>query len=150
MTASGLTGILHAVVVTGDFERTLAFYRDVLGLVAGPVTQHDPARLRRLGGPADAVARAVILKAPDGSEIEIASFSRPRGNARSELQWQDAGIRSVTFVVEDIEATAARLGAAGYPLANEIVPFVEAGRPVRVAYFEGPDGVVLTLLQKGA
>ena len=51
-------------------------------------------------------------------------------------------------VVEDIDATAARVTAAGYRIVGEIVPFVDEGKPVRVAYFEGPDGVGLTLLQK--
>ena len=147
MSGSGLVGILHAVVITGDLERTLHFYVGLLGLVPGPIRDHEPDRLARLGGPANAIARAVILKAPDGSEIEIACFERPRGTPITQAAWQDAGIRSVTFVVVDIRTMATRLELAGYSLSGEITLFIEDWRPVLVAYVHGQDGVVVTLLQ---
>ena len=150
MNGTGLVGILHPVVITGDFDSTLSFYRDLLGFVPQPVTTHDPQKLTALGGPADADAKAVILNAPDGSELEIASFRFPKGRARSDRGWTDAGIRSITFVVRDIVAMTSRLDAAGYPVVNEIVDFTVESEAVRVCYVEGPDGVVLTLLQRGS
>ena len=143
-----LIGILHPVVITGDLARALKFYRDILGFVPRPVTTHDPERLRRLGGPAEAVAQAVILHAPDGSELEIASFTHPAGAPRTSAGWSDAGIRSITFKVGDLAATVARLAAAGHPMAGEIVPFIVEGSEVLAAYVAGPDGVVLTLIEQ--
>jgi catechol 2,3-dioxygenase-like lactoylglutathione lyase family enzyme len=147
MNPMAASSVLHAVLVTGDFERTVAFYRDLLGLSAGPVRHHEADRLHRLGGPPAAIARAVILKAPDGTEIEIACFERPRGSARTDSGWQDAGIRSVTFVVPDIRRLVAKLKDSGYRPLGEVTPFIEEGRPVLVAYVDGPDGVIVTLLQ---
>jgi len=142
-----LRGVLHPVVITPDLPRALAFYRDLLGFRVHAEMTHDPVALARLGGPRDARASAVILRAPDGSEIEIASFAAPRGKPRSDSGWPDAGIRSITFVVDGLDALLVRLAAAGHPALGETVPFDVDGGPVRVAYARGPDGVVLTLLE---
>jgi catechol 2,3-dioxygenase-like lactoylglutathione lyase family enzyme len=149
MTSHPLRGIVHPVIITRDLDRALAYYRDLLGFVPRPVTTHDPKLIARLGGPANVAARAVILHAPDGSELEIAEFTAPGGEAVTRASWADAGIRSITFRVTDIAAMIARLAAAGYPLANEIVEFFVDGTPVLVAYVAAPDGVTMTLLQDG-
>ena len=149
MTNTALIGILHPVVITRDFSRTRHFYEDVLGFVPRPVTTHDPEKIARLGGPPDTVAKAVILHAPDGSELEIAAFERPAGQARSTAGWADAGIRSITFKVVSIAAMLDRLAANGYRQVNDVVEFAVEGKPVQVVYVHGPDGVILTLLQEG-
>lgn len=146
---TGLRGLLHPVVITGDLPRALAFYRDLLGFTVHQEMAHDPVSLARLGGPPAADARAVILRAPDGSELEIASFAVPAGHPRTDADWPDAGIRSITFVVDDIAAMLRRMAAAGYDRVGDVVPFEVDDAPVLVAYVHGPDGVVLTLLQRG-
>lgn len=148
MSATDVLHVLHPVLATRDFEHTLAFYRDCLGLsAAGPVLHHDPHYLRSLGGPSDAVAKAVILKAPDGTEIEVACFEQPEGQSRTHASWADAGIRSVTFVVTDIDAMVDKMAAAQYPLLGQIVPTAEDNGRGRICYVLGPDGVIVTLLQ---
>lgn len=149
MSAPSVRGVLHPVIVTRDMGRALAFYRDLLGLRLRQETVHDPAVLARLGGPADAAATAAILAAPDGTEIEVACFARPPGKARADGGWADAGIRSVTFTVDDIDGLLRRLGDAGHAAAGEVLSLAVEGETVRVAYVEGPDGVVLTLLERG-
>jgi catechol 2,3-dioxygenase-like lactoylglutathione lyase family enzyme len=146
MTATPLIGIAHPVVITRDLDRALVFYRDLLGFMPRPITTHDPQQIARLGGPPNIAAQAVILHAPDGSELEIACFTKPSGDAESRAGWADAGIRSITFKVGDMAAMLDRLGTAGYGLVNEIVEFMVDGKRVDVAYVRGPDGVILTLL----
>jgi catechol 2,3-dioxygenase-like lactoylglutathione lyase family enzyme len=146
---TGLRSVLHPVVITGDLPRALVFYRDLLGLVVEDEMIHDPGLLARLGGPPGANAQAVILRAPDGSELEIASFAAPVGRPRTDAGWPDAGIRSITFVIDDIATMLRRMATAGYERVGEIVPFEVDGAPVLVAYIHGPDGVILTLLQRG-
>ena len=150
MSDTGLIGILHPVIITRDFAGALKFYRDLLGFVPRPVTTHDPDKIARLGGPLHAEAQAVILHAPDGSELEIACFTKPGGAERSAATWTDAGIRSITFRVTDIDAMLRRLRQAGHAAVNEVVAFVVEGASVRVAYVHGPDGVILTLIQESA
>lgn len=150
MKAPRTLGVLHPVIVTRDMEGALRFYRDLLGLRVRERVDHDPAMLARLGGPANAEASAAVLEAPDGTEIEVAGFVRPEGKPRSDAGWADAGIRSVTFVVDDLGAMAERMRAAGYPTAGEMLTVRWEGTMVKVAYVAGPDGVVLTLLEREA
>jgi catechol 2,3-dioxygenase-like lactoylglutathione lyase family enzyme len=150
MSAGGrLVAVLHPVIITGDMEKALAFYRDLLGFTVTNEMEHDAGALARLGGPVGAEARAVVLTAPDGSEIEVACFTAPRGKPRADARWQDAGIRSVTFVVEGLDSLLARLAAAGFSPAGDVVPFTLGRQTVQVVYVNGPDGVILTLLEKG-
>lgn len=148
MSGGTIRAVLHPVVITGDMPAALLFYRDLLGLTVKSRMVHDGDKLARLGGPRQAVASAVVLAAPDGSEIEIACFEEPRGRPRADAGWPDAGIRSITFVVDDLEKLLARLAAGGHRPAGEVVPFMVDGDQVRVAYVDGPDGVVLTLLER--
>ncbi|HET7716264.1 MAG TPA: VOC family protein [Bauldia sp.] len=149
MTAARILGVLHPVVVTRDMEKALAFYRDLLGFHLRDEVTHDPEILARLGGPRHAVATATVLVAPDGSEIEIACFTRPAGRDRCDAEWPDAGIRSLTFKVDNIAGMVRRLAAAGYATAGEVLSLNWEGKAVSVAYVNGPDGVVLTLLEHG-
>lgn len=150
MSETPLLGIVHPVIITRDMERAMNYYCDVLGFVPRPITTHDPLKIGRMGGPADMEGRAVILHAPDGSELEIACFTKPDGLAETTAGWQDAGIRSITFKVSDMVAMLRRLSEAGHGIIGEVVTFeIETGA-VQVAYVEAPDGVVMTLLQDGA
>jgi catechol 2,3-dioxygenase-like lactoylglutathione lyase family enzyme len=148
VSASGVRGIVHAVIIAADMDRALVFYRDLLGLRVTGEMVHDGGKLARLGGPRGAEASAAILAAPDGSEIEIACFTAPRGRGRSDAAWPDAGIRSITFAVDDLPGLLDRLAGAGYLAAGEIVSFDTDDGPVRVAYVHGPDGVVLTFMER--
>jgi catechol 2,3-dioxygenase-like lactoylglutathione lyase family enzyme len=149
MSKPRLLGVLHPVIVTRDMPKALAFYRDLLGFRLRREVVHDPEVLARLGGPEDAEATAAVLEAPDGSEIEIACFTRPAGRSRSKAGWADAGIRSLTFVVDDVAGMVRRLEAAGHPVVGEVLSLFWEGEPVSAAYVNGPDGVVLTLLDRG-
>jgi hypothetical protein len=40
------------------------------------------------------------------------------------------------------------MAAAGHRVVGEVVAFQLDGAPVRVAYVHGPDGVILTLLER--
>jgi catechol 2,3-dioxygenase-like lactoylglutathione lyase family enzyme len=150
MSGYQVRAVLHPVVITGEMKGALAFYRDLLGLTVKNEMVHDAAKLAELGGPRNAVASAAVLIAADGSEIELACFDEPRGKPRTDAGWPDAGIRSITFVVDDLQGLLARLSAAGHPPAGAVVSFHIEGNAVRVAYVDGPDGVVLTFLERVA
>jgi catechol 2,3-dioxygenase-like lactoylglutathione lyase family enzyme len=150
MTASGhvrVTGIVHAVVVVSDMERALGFYRDLLGLRVAQDFVHDPALLGRLMPYERPRVRAVLLKAPDGTEVELAEFRSPRGRSDAG-EWPDAGIRSLTFRVEDLTGAVRSLGAAGVRFMSEpVAQPLDDGSVAEVVYCRGPDDVIVTLAQ---
>lgn len=110
---------LHVCIKVRDFDRALAFYRDLIGL---PV-------LRRSG-----TDDAPIFYWLPG--VQLAKQSEPPGD-------QLYGVFDhIGLAVENIEAICARLDAAGYtaetPLGTRALPGVE--RAVMNAFYRDPDG----------
>jgi glyoxylase I family protein len=141
-------GFFHATVTVPDMEVSLRFYRDLLGLEVTYAWNHDPAALSALTGFEEPEASAAILSCPDGSEIELAEFRRPRGLDRVEKRWQDAGLSFAAFRVSGIGALAERLRAAGVRFNSDVLEYpLEDGSTVRVVYCFAPEGTTITLVE---
>ncbi|SKA02466.1 VOC family protein [Novilysobacter spongiicola] len=118
---------LHAMVRVRDLDRSLAFYRDALGLV----------ETRRKDVPQGRFT-LVYLAAPESPDAEV------------ELTWnyddEDYGdarnFGHLAFEVDDIHATCADLRAKG-------VTINRPPRDGRMAFVRSPDGISIELLQKG-
>jgi catechol 2,3-dioxygenase-like lactoylglutathione lyase family enzyme len=71
-------GIDHSAIVVADTERSLAFYRDLLGLrVAGESENHGPEQ-EHLNGVFGARLRITTLRAAAGPGIELLDYLAPR------------------------------------------------------------------------
>jgi catechol 2,3-dioxygenase-like lactoylglutathione lyase family enzyme len=131
-----------------DLDQALRFYRDLLGLTVTLRWQHDPAILTALTGYPEAAGEAATLAAPDGTEVEIASFSHPVGRPRVEKRWEDAGLSFITLTCDDLDAVVARLRAAGTRFVGDVVDYVmDDGLLVKVVYCFAPEGTTITLIQ---
>ena len=139
---------MHAVITVSDMDEALQFYHGLLGLKITQDIRHDPRQLGPLLKFADPDVRAVILRCPDGSEIELAEFRRPRGDARVQKRFEDAGITFVTFTVEDIDITVRHLQEAGYSVHGAVSTYHEVDQDIRLAYCYGPDGTGLTFVER--
>jgi NAD(P)-dependent dehydrogenase (short-subunit alcohol dehydrogenase family)/catechol 2,3-dioxygenase-like lactoylglutathione lyase family enzyme len=148
--ASGgrIEGVFHATVIVSDLDRSLGFYRDLLGFRVSYAWEHDPTILSALTGYPRAAGRAAILECADGTELEVAELREPRGRAAVEHRWEDAGINFLAFRVQGIDALVKRLAAAGTRINGPIVAqTLDDGSVVRVVYCFDPDGVTLTLVE---
>jgi catechol 2,3-dioxygenase-like lactoylglutathione lyase family enzyme len=121
VTGGSVLGVFHSTITVSDMEQALAFYRDVLGLRPTFDGLHEPAALSRLLGYAEPEVRAVIVQAPDGTEIELAEFRRPKGRARVDRDWADAGLSLLSLRVTGIVELMARIIGAGFSLTSELV-----------------------------
>ena len=138
-----ITGIEHPAVSVADLERSLAFYRDLLGL--NVVRLLEPRRDAKLGvvaGMPGARARIAHLRLGEGM-LELFQYVEPVGRPIPRDRRQaDHGLIHIGLRSSDARADCARLRAAGVEFFSEPVEF----RPgVWVAYFRGPDGEVCEL-----
>ena len=143
-----IKGIHHTAISTGNFERALAFYRDLLGFEM--VSELNwPAGVEladTITGLESSAARSVMLRASNTS-IELFEFSSPTprpGDPRRPVC--DHGITHIGFEVDDIDAEYERLKAAGMSFN---CPPQDLGVS-RVTYGRDPDGNVLELWQSVA
>jgi catechol 2,3-dioxygenase-like lactoylglutathione lyase family enzyme len=140
-----IKGIHHTAISTGDFERALAFYRDLLGFET--VSELNwPAGVEladTITGLEGSAARSVMLRTSNSS-IELFEFSSPApkpGDPKRPVC--DHGITHIALEVDDIDAEYERLKASGMSFH---CPPQDLGVS-RVTYGRDPDGNVLELWQ---
>ena len=124
-----ITKLLHTRYRVHDLEKTVAFYRDVLGLTE--VRRSESGRGSKL----------VFLKAPQSEEeIEICEY-----NASGPVV-VGPDLTHLAFAVTDLEAFAKHAAAKGYPLSDG--PHQTSSGSV-IAFIDAPEGYEIELIQKG-
>ena len=119
--------LLHIRYRVNDLDKTIAFYKDVLGLEE--VKRHKSPRGSEL----------VFLKTPGSEElIEICSYP-----ASGPVTFC-SDLTHLAFEVEDIEAFAKHSTALGYPLSDG--PTQSSSGSV-FAFIDAPEGYEIELIQ---
>ncbi len=138
--------LTHIGLCVADVERSIRFYRDLLGLTLR-------AELRVQGEPTDTLLRlrevdlrAVYLER-DGTRIELLSYASPGvvGDATPRPMNQ-RGLTHLSLRVDDLAATLETLRAAGVQVLDETriaIPAFEAG----AVFVCDPDGTLIELIQ---
>ena len=124
-----ITKLLHTRYRVEDLEKTVSFYRDVLGLQE--VRRHTSGRGSQL----------VFFKAPGSSEeIEICKFDQ------SGPVQVGPDLTHLAFEVEDLDDFAKKAAAKGYPLSDG--PHEMSGGK-RIAFIDAPEGYEIELIEPG-
>jgi len=141
-----ITGMSHVGISVANLERSIGFYRDVLGM---SLIQQVPMR----GANYDAI---MALKDTDGRiavlrignlEIELLEFQRPPSRpVESGRHVSDQGISHFAVNVEDIAGLYARLKAAGVRVHSTPVYFASCA--TTAMYFCDPDGNFIEMLEE--
>lgn len=140
-----ITGMNHVGVSVSDLERSVAFYRDVLGMSVVVRGDFGDDRYRRVLGLEDPRGRAALLRL--GSfQIELFEFASPAPRAGDiNRPVCDHGITHFCLDVADIHVAYQRLKAEG--VRFHCPPEEFAGEAI-VTYARDPDGNVFELRQK--
>jgi catechol 2,3-dioxygenase-like lactoylglutathione lyase family enzyme len=136
-------GIDHTAIVVSDTERSLAYYRDVLGMrVAGASENYGPEQ-ERLNNVFGARLRITALRSAAGPGVELLEYLSPSGgrpappdtNANDVWSWR---IEVRSSDLPGMEAASRRAG--GRWLSPGVVP-MDADAPwPRALHFRDPDG----------
>jgi len=108
-------GIDHTAIGVSDTERSLAFYRDALGLrVAGASENYGPEQ-ERLNGVFGARLRITGLRASRGPGIELLEYLAPRDGrpAPADLRANDLAHWQTTLLVDQAGEAASAVPAGG-------------------------------------
>ena len=120
--------LLHTRMRVDDLERTIAFYRDVLGLEV--VERHESPRGSRLA----------FLKASGSDElIEVCSYP-----AAGPVRVQEDLVH-LAFEVDDLSATIAELSAKGIPITDGPTT---TSSGTRFAFIDAPEKYEVELIER--
>lgn len=148
--------IFHTGLTVSNLGRSLAFYRDLLGLEL--VTQWDSAQpyLRTVVGFPDAELRIALLRVPrthngvSGHHVELLEYLTPRG-VRGDARTFNPGNAHIAFAVEDLDAAYAELSAKGVRFKSAPVEITHGrNKGAKAVYLLDPDDITLELVQPAA
>jgi predicted enzyme related to lactoylglutathione lyase len=150
---SFITGVGNFSHIVTDLEKSLAFYRDVIGLTPNAPAQAfsgNPA-IMRLGNTPGAQSRFVALSVP-GSAIGVELIDYKDIDRKPVYpRFQDPGAANLILRVRDVDTILERvkktpgakiLSAGGVPAT--------IGNGGKVVFLQDPDGFVVELSQVGA
>ena len=119
--------LLHTRYRVSDLEKTVSFYKEVLGL----------QEVHRSKSPRG--SELVFLKAPGSEEeIEICKFD---GSGPVNV---GSDITHLAFEVDDLDAFARHAASKGYPLSDGPTP---TGGGSAIAFVDAPEGYEVELIQ---
>ena len=138
----------HVSVTVSDMERSLAFYREVLGLKEVERHRLEGETISKMAGKPGVVMQVVRLEAPEtpGIQIDLQQYITPQGKV-SNGKLGDVGDSHICYGVPDVWATYRDLKARGVEFVSEPVSFDLEWGIVHVVFFKDPDGYILELTQ---
>jgi catechol 2,3-dioxygenase-like lactoylglutathione lyase family enzyme len=144
MNSGKVLGVAHTGITTSDLDRSIRFFRDVLGMpVTEPALYDDPV-MGKITGVPEAAIRIAYVDLP-GHKLELLQYLTPLQRRHSDLRPCDSGHLHLSLSVEGIDEVAGRMSQAGFKLAGPIQQVEDAGG-FRVIYTYGFDGLVIELM----
>src|SRR5438067_5607064 len=120
---AAIRGMVEVVLVVEDIDRSVAFYRDMLGLE--PISPPElPVKFLRIGPTPNGVPQQIVLI--------------PRSTAADQPLTRTRALHHIGLEVapEDYERERQRLADLGYEIRSGEHPFM----PVDAFYLDDPDG----------
>jgi catechol 2,3-dioxygenase-like lactoylglutathione lyase family enzyme len=142
-----VSGIDHVGITVRKLERSLAFYRDLLGLRVIEIS--DEQDVGQIVGIPGARVKTADLDAGDGRVLELLEYVAARGDDVPQRP-NAAGCPHVALQVHDIPKVLRRLARAGHNPDGEPTTITDAiaFEGATVVYLRDPDGAVIELVQR--
>jgi catechol 2,3-dioxygenase-like lactoylglutathione lyase family enzyme len=137
----------HVSVTTADLERSLAFYRDVLGLPFIDRGELEGQELETLLQRSGARALWAELALGGGQVLELLQYVSPADAALAPRPWR-AGATHIGLAVESLDPVLARVRDAGAVVSATVTLNEPGWEGVRCAYASDPDGVSIELVER--
>jgi lactoylglutathione lyase len=138
----------HVTVMVDDLDRSLAFYRDILGLKVITWVAHDGPEISTMVGLPNVKMREARMVAPQTGNmiIDLIEWVAPKGG-KNAANVNDAATAHVAFGVEDIDVVYEDLKSKGVKFVSPPVLFPPSDGSWRALFFYDPDGFMLELIE---
>jgi len=138
-------GVAHTSFTVSDLARSVAFYRDILGMEL--VTQFEGRGqiVETILGMPGAHLKTAFLKAGDHT-LELIQYLHPKGKPY-DRRTCDVGPCHMAFLVADINEAYKSLSAKGVHFKSAPQSSELEGATHWACYMTDPDGITLELIQ---
>jgi len=139
----------HTGITVSNLERSLEFWRDVLGFELSHTAHQTGEMASEITGVQGAEIKLAVVKAPGGHKIELLEYLAP-----AERKWNvllrpcDVGFVHVALIVDDLDAILNAINASGWKAAGKpqtLRSGPNAGK--QVVYVRDPDGTTIEFMQ---
>ena len=144
-----MEGIFHTGVTVSNLDKSVRYYRDVIGLelITGPTEVSSGEELSKGVGVPNASLRLAIFKVGDG-RLELLEYLTPKSQVDKPMPPNTLGAMHVAFRVKNIREEMKRLEARGIKFFSPAN--IEDAGPLegwKWVYFLDPDGITLELVE---
>ena len=147
------TGVTHIGICVRDMEKSLAFYRDALGMKVLGDRATDPTEGGRPHNYKHRrkTRRWVSLSYGEGSSPTLTLTSHPGEKPDGKpILLDQVGISHFSFGVNDVKALAEELISKGVELAGPMEAFTNPRGEIRSIYVRDPDGILVQFNAPGS
>ena len=138
----------HTGITVSNLERSLAFWRDVLGFEFSHAAHQKGELAQEITGIEGAEIKLAVLKTPGGHKIELLEYLAPADREPANLRPCDVGSVHVALLVNDLDTVLERIAASGWKAAGKpqmLTAGPNAGK--RVVYVRDPDGTTIEFME---
>jgi catechol 2,3-dioxygenase-like lactoylglutathione lyase family enzyme len=146
-----IIGADHTGITVSNLERSLGFWRDILGFELSHTAHQTGELAREITGVSGAELKLAVLKTPGGHKIELLEYLAPTDRNHACLRPSDVGHAHVALLVDDLDAVLEKILASGWKSAGRqqtLKSGPNAGK--RVVYVRDPDGTTIEFMQRSA
>ncbi len=139
----------HTGITVSDLERSLAFWRDVLGFELSHTAHQTGEMAKEITGVAGAEIKLAVLKTPGGHKIELLEYLAPPDREHADVRPCDVGHVHVALLVNDLDAILEKIAGSGWKAPGKpqtLKTGPNAGK--RVVYVRDPDGTTIEFMQQ--
>ena len=138
----------HTGITVTNLERSLAFWRDVLGFELSHRAHQAGELATEITGVLGAEIQLAVLKTPTGHKIELLEYLAPADRKHVKPQPCDIGSVHIALTVDDLDAVLTAIAASGWEAAGQpqtLQSGPNAGK--RVVYVRDTDGTTIEFMQ---
>ena len=138
--------IRHTGIVVTDMERSVAFYRDLLGLEPVIDFTEEGEYIDGISDLKDVRLRMVKLVAEEGGMVELLEYLSHPGQRAAGNRLCEIGPTHVSFTVGDVDMVYRDWSARGVRFNSP--PQVSPDGKAKVAFCRDPDGTFLEIVEE--